>query len=119
MKLVEVTDGLVRALLDVEGCDDEALNEAIDAGLAKCNWARLPGHLTADGDALVEEARRVARGLSEYEREVLRSVVVGPRRRWGGAVGQAYECLRSSGCLTETFEAAPAGRLVLVLGDRV
>lgn len=105
--------------MGVEAPDAECWGEARLAGLVVWDSGTDRPVVTQRGDDALEEAGRIAAGLTEYEVDVLRSVVAGPRKQWGGAVGQAYECLRSSGCLTEEFEAKPAGRLVLALRDRV
>lgn len=55
---------------------------------------------------------QIAEGLCAYERDVLVDFATGSPRRWGGAIGQALEVLRSRGCVTHMFEVTDLGHAV-------
>lgn len=89
--------------------------------IATADEHRVSAWLAPWDGTIGDDEWRIAAGLVAFEAEVLIALVGGTPKRWGAAAGQAYEVLRSRGCVTELFAATHRGRAVAqarVLIDR-
>lgn len=127
MKLQDLTDPLVRALLDPDGCEPHEWVALVEAGLGRVSWSEpdernMCSHVRSrsdDGDRLLDEAQCFADGLTSREIAKIRDAV---GNRWSASMMRRFEGLdllrRASSPIGTVAALTPLGRLVLALRDQ-
>lgn len=131
--LAELTDPMVRALLNPPGCSEEDFREAQRAGLVSSVpdpglGRRLCPALDSVGADILAEAQRIMDVLTDDDVEVLKSDPTALRSvmqsvKWGAEMTAMVSKMRDAGLMrdcpiSDRPTKTPAGRLVLALRER-